>query len=398
MGRENQQAISRESVEAYLRRTGHPAATVVSMRPLGGDENTDSAGQALKSFGYGCPLRITFVSGTGVSGTGVSGTGPRDVGKRDVGQEEAAQQRQKDVVLRTMSPDPYGHGRRADRVAAMVQSYDTFGCIPQHVLALDVGTLTPDGLLLSAGGAGEPFLLTEYVSGSLYAADITALAHGERGLSAQDEQRAMVLARYLVALHAETRPQEEYVRFVRDTLGSGEGIFGILDGYPADDPVASPKRLQALEAAWLPWRWHLKKAPTRARRTHGDFHPFNILFREGAAFSVLDCSRGAVGDPADDVTCLAVNYLFFSLVGAGSFGGPLRRLWDVFWSTYLQHSGDEGLLAVVAPFFVWRLGVLASPVWYPDVSVEVRERLFAFAERLLLRGAAFDPADVDAWL
>ena len=34
---------------------------------------------------------------------------------------------------------------------------------------------------------------------------------------------------------------------------------------------------------------------------HGDFHPWNLLFREGVEFSVLDRSRGEWGEPADDV-------------------------------------------------------------------------------------------------
>ena len=45
---------------------------------------------------------------------------------------------------------------------------------------------------------------------------------------------------------------------------------------------------------------------------HGDFHTWNILFREGTDFSVLDRSRGEWGEwgeAVDDVICLALNVL-----------------------------------------------------------------------------------------
>jgi hypothetical protein len=135
----------------------------------------------------------------------------------------------------------------------------------------------------------------------------------------------------------------------------------------------------------------------RARRTHGDFHPFNLLFRHGTDFSVLDCSRGAAGEPADDVTCLSINYLFFALCARGRFDGALRELWHIFWDTYLTASGDAEVLRWVAPFFTWRALVVASPVWYPHIDDGLRRRLLGFAQRLL-DDASFTPATVDVLL
>ena len=93
---------------------------------------------------------------------------------------------------------------------------------------------------------------------------------------------------------------------------------------------------------------------------------------------MLDRSRGALGDPADDVASLAVNYLFYALRTAGGFTGPFAELFHLFWSRYAKRSGDAELPAVIAPHFAFRALVLANPLWYPRESEEIRRRLFRF--------------------
>lgn len=345
-------------IQQYLRGRGHVDATLMTLRPLGCDDT------GVKAYGYGQPLHVTFRDTQGVH----------------------------DVVIRTMGPDPFGHERRADRVAQMVLAYDTFGRIPGHVVPLDAGTVDGDGSLISMG-TGEGFLVTDYVEGTVYALDLEALA--ERPVSDRDRARTTVLADYLADLHREVHPVDEYRRHLRDTVGSGEGIFGLCDNYPLDCAVVGAARLEQIERRAVAWRWKLAPLGRRARRVHGDFHPFNLLFREPAELSVLDCSRGGGGEPADDVTCLTINYLFFGMLQGDEWftSGPCRELWDLFWSRYLTVTGDAELTEVVAPFFAWRALVLASPVWYPDVADRIRNRLLGFAETLL-EGAEFDPATV----
>ncbi len=362
-------AVEVAEVRAYLERRGGRPVTLVAMTPLGA-----STQLGLKTYGYGKPLRVRW---------------------EDAGGSH-------DAVLRTMAPDPYGHDRRSDRVAALFGAYDDFAAQPRHVRPLDVGTFDALGALVSSP-PGEAWLLTEYVEGALYAHDLVALAEHEEP-APRDLRRALALADHLVALHAERRPESDHVRDVRDTIGSGEGLFGIADGWPSGHPVADADRLCRIEEAAVRWRWKLRPLARRARRTHGDFHPFNILFRDDvgggngdADFSVLDCSRRGAGEPADDVTCLAINYLFFALARRGAFTGALRMLWAAFWERYLGASRDHELLEVVAPFFAWRTLVVASPVWYPDIADVVRERMLRFAERLLA-GERFDPNTIEALL
>jgi aminoglycoside phosphotransferase family enzyme len=132
------------------------------------------------------------------------------------------------------------------------------------------------------------------------------------------------------------------------------------------------------------------------RQIHGDFHPWNILFRSGVDFRLLDRSRGEYGDPADDVTCLTLNYFFFSLQRSGRLEGSLETLFLRFWERYLKKSGDREILRVVAPFYAFRGLVIASPVWYPTLSDAVRRRILAFV-LAVLESESFDPSQVNTY-
>ena len=348
----------------------YPGSRLIEAKPLRADSapsaSTDDDRTA-KSAGYGLPVHLRLL---------------------DVSGDEI------DLVWRTASPNDFGHDRRSDRAQQLLLAYDTFGVIPDHVRALDVGAIMGDGRLASLRGGGEFYLITTYAPGQLYAGDLRRIAR-DRITGERDLARCDALVRYLVELHA--APGEgpaAYRRAVRDLVGHGEGIFGIVDSYGADVPAAPPQRLAAIERRCVQWRWRLRGREGRLRRTHGDFHPFNILFAEGARATLLDTSRGSQGDPADDVAALAINYLFFALEQPAAWRDGLGPLWRRFWREYTAASGDGELLAVVAPFLAWRGLVLASPAFYPSMSPEARDRLLTAVEEAL-DADSFDPATAE---
>jgi hypothetical protein len=340
-----------------------PGARVDAVKVLGPDDAAHGEGETSKQIGYGKPLRITLAMRDGTC---------------------------RDVVLHTASPDEYGHDRRADRIAAQVLSLDTFELLPWHVRAIDAGALRADGALVSLLGTGEGYLITEWAEGVVYAEDLRRIARTGR-LDPADVDRADVLARYLAELHrAPGSHQGAYVRAIRDLVGHGEGIAGIADGYPEGPPGAPRARIEAIERACLEWRFRLRDRAARLRRTHGDFHPFNLLF-DGTRLTVLDTSRGSEGDPADDVAALTINHLFFGLEHRARWTDGLGALWGRTFDRYFESGGDRGVLDVIAPFYAWRSLVLASPRWYPKLGEADRDRILRFAERVLA-AERFDPS------
>ena len=315
----------------------------VRVTPLGGGRQGD------KGYGYGIPLRIDYrLDGT-----------PRR------------------AVIETVRPGPFGHEHMSDRAQSLLWAHGAFSALPRHVASLDVGAVRSSGELVPLGSAEELFMLAQFVDGAEYADDLLRLRAGGE-LRELDVARADALCDYLVEIHRVPGTDPGlYARRIRELLGHGECIFGVADSYPPGQD------LSAIEKKCVEWRWKVKPRSHRLRQVHGDFHPWNILFRDGADFSVLDRSRGEWGDAADDVVCLALNYLFFSLQRSGRLEGAFERLWHGFWERYLERSGDADILAVAAPFFAWRALVMASPVWYPNLDAGVRGKILAFALNVL---------------
>ncbi len=354
-----------EALLSYLEGLFGAPVEIRSIRPLAADKK----GASLKRFGYGMPLGVAFSHPAG---------------------EETA-------VLHTMAPDAFSHERPSDRACNLLLDYATFNRLPRHVDALDVGALTGDGSLISLGETNEFFLLTRFSPGDPYADDLHRMA---RTFEASDLDRARVetLADYLAGIHEDKSDDAvRYHRRIRDLLGHGEGIMGMLDTYPADFAQAPPERLARIEEACVRWRWRIKESSHRLSCVHGDFHPWNVLFREGTDFSVLDRSRGEWGEPADDVTCMSINFLFFSLWKRGRLEDPFRDLYLRFWKRYLDRTGDKEILERNQPFHAWRALVLAHPVWYPDLPEGVRETLFRFIDNVL-DAERFEPDGIEEFL
>jgi hypothetical protein len=364
--------LDRTLIAAYLSEHYGSPVELIAVASLAAPTNTKASSadtaDGLKRYGYGQPLLLRY----------------------------CVEDTERQAVLRTILPSPFGHERRADRAAGMILSYDTFNTLPRHIRAQSLGLIAADGRLHGLPPGEEFFLLTDYAPGQPYAHDLERLRDtGE--LQASDLKRAHQLALYLADIHAEKRDEPTlYRRHLRDLFGSGEGIVGLLDSYPDDFALADAPWRESVERHCVGWRWRLLRERRQPAQIHGDFHPFNLLFDADGTFTLLDRSRGPWGEPADDVSCMAMNYLFFALQRDGMLLPPFSELWYSFWQTYLAHSGDEQLLRVVQPFLTWRALVLASPLWY-NVTNDVRRILFAFVDAVLSE-RVFDPWLVTTYL
>lgn len=343
--------IDRAQLSRYLEERAGAPVHIEELRQLRGEAK---GANALKQFGYGRPLLVDYW-----------------VGDRRVRE-----------VFHRIRRNAFGRERDDDRVSAVWLDFQTFNHLPCHVPAVDMVVHTTQGAIHSIRSAAELMLVTTYRPGHLYAADLARIRdHGTR--LPLDINRAEALAAYLAKIHRQKHDDPTlWRRRLRDLIGHGEGIMGLTDSYPAGLPYVTAAELQAIEEEANRWRWRLKPLSQRLSQVHGDFHPFNVLL-DGMDFHVLDRSRGEWGEPADDVSCMTINYLFFSLQRSGRLAGPFQELHDRFWEIYLALHPDPDLPAVIQPWFAWRALVLASPVWYPTLPVDVRRKLLTFARRVL---------------
>ncbi|HET7875373.1 MAG TPA: phosphotransferase [Methylomirabilota bacterium] len=346
--------FKRDVLTRYLAGVFQRPVEVLAVRPLKGTggEATDDP----KGFGYGVPFEVECV---------IDGE-PRTF-----------------IVSRSRPVQGFGHDYPADRAWQALYGHAAYNSFPRHVRSADVGFVREGGELVSAADAVEFFQLVEKADGELYWLDLDRLL--SLPLRDLDTRRAAALARFLAEAHASKRDEPTlYARRIRELIGHGECLMGILDSYPHPYALLPSGDCEALERAMISWRWRLRGRHHRLSRVHGDFHPWNLLFREGTDFAVLDRSRGEWGEPADDVSALGINYLFFGLRrsardGRAGVAEPFLGLFRTFLETYRESSGDAELLEVLPPFFAFRAVVIAHPRWYPTLSPMTRTALLRFA-------------------
>jgi hypothetical protein len=352
--------ILKHHLESYLSTVFQSPVRVQVIEEIGKKGSSE-----MKSFGYGKPYRIHFEC------NGIA----------------------RSIVLETMSENSFGHDHFSDRAQILLWNHSAANKLPEHVRSIDVGAFTDKKEMISAGKAEEFFQITEFVEGKEYASDLSRIYESDE-LTGLDQDRAVALAAYLAWIHSlQSNAPQLYTRRIRDLVGHGECIMGLIDNYPGNDPIATHERLHWIEQRCVDWRWKLKSKSHRLSQVHGDFHPWNILFREAVDFTVLDRSRGEWGEPADDLSSMMINYLFLALQKTGDFSGPFASLFDLFWRTYQQARNDPEMMEVIQPFFAWRGLVLGNPIWYPHTPDTVREKLFHFIEGVLAQDR-FDPETI----
>lgn len=355
--------ISLEKLEFFLKKVFGTEAKLTGVGEIGSLDE-----QGMKDFGYGKPLLIHY----------------------KLGKEE------KSVVFSTMRGDKYGHQFYWDRAAILMFQYETAGRMEKHVKPRGLGYIDETGNLIPVSAPKEFFLLTEKVEGRDYFLDLERIRKGD--VREDDFSLAKEFARWLARVHSEKKEDVDlYLRRIRDLIGHSECIWGIIDAYPYPYEHFEPERFIALEKKLIDWRWKLRHFAHRLSAVHGDFHPWNVLVREDGDFTVLDRSRGEWGEPADDVATMTCNYLLFGLYDKPVLTGPFEKLYLSFWEEYLSRTNDQEMLKVIAPFYVFRGLVIASPEWYPNHPLEVRKGLFRFLKNVL-EDEVFDYKQINKYM
>ncbi|MFH0933538.1 MAG: phosphotransferase, partial [Nitrospirota bacterium] len=251
-----------------------------------------------------------------------------------------------------------------------------------------------DGSIKSIGGGREYYLLMERGTGRHYFNDLTEFSHRDK-LEISDIEKIKAMTSYLAEIHSVKKDSRTlYWRKLRDTIGHGECLMGVFDSYP--DGTLSYDEMAGIIKKSVDWIARLKPKYRRLSQIHGDFHPGNIWFNPtpplpplarggegGVDFVLLDRSRGPWGDPADDITALTINYIFFSIRHHGSVKGSYLEGLRMFFDKYVALTSDDELYSVVAPFYAFRGAVVANPIFYPDLTLEQRKLIFRFVNNVL---------------
>ena len=209
---------------------------------------------------------------------------------------------------------------------------------------------------------------------------------------------------YLAEIHSMKKDSKTlYWRKLRDTIGHGECLMGVFDSYP--DGTLQYNEMAEIIKKSVDWIARLKPKFKRLSQIHGDFHPGNIWFtptpnselRTQIDFVLLDRSRGPWGDPADDVTALTINYIFFSIKHYGTVRGSYLDGLRLFFERYVTLTRDDELFSVVAPFYAFRGAVVANPVFYPELTPDQRSLIFRFVNNVF-EDERFRPEKVNDYL
>ncbi len=296
----------------------------------------------------------------------------------------------KSYVIKGLFTEGLGHDYPSDRAAVFLLDLDEYKNLPKHVHAIDVLAEMPDGSVKSIGGGIEYYLLMEKANGKDYFNDLRGF-YKKATLESEDIEKIKAMASYLAHIHSVKRQSKSlYWRKIRDIIGHGECLMGVFDTYP--DGTLEYSEMAEIEKLCIDWRAKLKSKTHRLSQIHGDFHPGNIWFQDiynqqgnKIDFILLDRSRGAWGDAADDVTALTINYIFFSLIYHQEIRGAYLDALNLFYEEYIKQTNDHELFEVLAPFYAFRGVVVANPVFYPDVKSETRHKIFNLIMNILMR-------------
>ena len=328
-------AVDRAATQQVIDRHFGPGARVLSVDPLQGDR--------AKRIRHSRVWRVSFLD--------------RDARRRS-------------VILRNPVSVADGDQHIASRVRHALWQFQAFNRLPHHARAYAVGALGADGRQYDLGDVREPFILEEDVQGRDLMSDLWDGTAGDDRV----HRELLACARLLREVHRRELPDgADYRRSLREYTVR---YCRLLDTFPEGSEFVA-RHGEAVTQSGLRWYWRLRGHPERLSVIHGDFHPGNILFRDGD-ICVIDRKHLEYGDPNEDVAPLVVNVLVAALARHGRLTEPHVAQLSDFFAEYLRGGVNADYAEWMPPFVLTRLLVLANPDWYA-LEEGVRQRIWRFA-------------------
>lgn len=159
--------------------------------------------------------------------------------------------------------------------------------------------------------------------------------------------------------------------------------MGVLDTYPEKVKFTTNSQITTIIKKCIDIREKIKHRYERLCVVHGDFHPGNILFQNKKKFILLDASRQIYGEPSDDLTSMAINYIWFMIMANKKFSLNFTALLETFWNNYIKKTGDFEINKIAPLFFAFRGIVVAHPLFYKNQSDGTRKKIINFVNMVL---------------
>jgi hypothetical protein len=304
--------------------------------------------------------------------------------------------RKEKMVLKTLAGEGFGHEYPSDRAQVLILANKYFNELPNHVRSFDVLGIKDTGRIVSLSGSEEFAILMDEVEGICHIDDFKRIKRSKI-LNGGDIEKEIKLATYLANIHrVKHRNPSLYKRKIRDTIGHGECLMGVIDTYPKNPNFTTNEELSEIVKLTIPWWNKLKFNSNRLCQIHGDFYPGNIYFNKDEIV-LIDRGRGPWGEAADDLSSYTINYISYALWSEKKWGGPFKKMFLRFFETYLGKSKDRDILKFLAPFFAFRGVVVTHPVFYPNLPIKAKKQILNFVTNVL-QEEEFDPDKIKDYL
>ncbi|MEK6914446.1 MAG: hypothetical protein AABW83_02235 [Nanoarchaeota archaeon] len=328
-------------------------------------------------------------------GSGVFGTGYRLKFKLD--------NKDKTLILKSLFKENLGMDHYSDRASSLLEAHDNYNKMESHIKSEDVIAHNNNDSLTSIGDTKEFYILMEEAKGEDLFKDFENIRKS-RLLEEKTKNKIKIISDFLVELHKNKHKSTSlYRRKIRDTIGSGCSLIGLLDMHPENAFKQFEKEwLEIIKLSINFWR-KSRNLTHRLSEIHADYHPGNLWFNNNELI-ILDRSKGRFGEPADDIIAFAINPIMYSLITNQKFEGSFKEIFDLFWNNYFKQTKDKEMRKIMAPYIAFRISVITNPLFYNDEFFGsskkanlIRKKLINFALNVL-KDKEFDPKKINLYL
>lgn len=309
----------------------------------------------------------------------------------------------KTLIIKSLFKENLGMDHYSDRASSLLEAHDNYNKMENHIKSEDVIAQNEDDSLISIGNAKEFYILMEEAKGENLFKDFENIKKSKL-LNEKTKDKIKKISDFLVKLHKNKHESISlYRRKIRDIIGSGGSLIGLLDMHPENDFRKFEKEWTEIIKRSINFWKKSRNLNHRLSEIHADFHPGNLWF-DGDKLIILDRSKGRFGEPADDIIAFGINPIMYALITNEKFEGPFKEIFDLFWNNYFKQTKDKEMRKIMAPYIAFRISVITNPLFYNDKFFGAAEKASLIRKKLInfalnvLKEDEFNPEKINLYM